>query len=70
MASSLGSTPTEAPTADTDRNVVFFFWVRRCTGEEVDEKLFSFCSGGERNISKHGFNFYAEVFLFNFVIGE
>ena len=38
--------------------------------KEVDGKLFIISGEGERNISKHGFSFYAEVFLLGFVLGE
>ena len=57
-----GSTPTEAPTVDTDWKEVFF-WARRCTGQEVNGKLFIVSGEVEHNISKHGFSFYAVVLL-------
>ena len=48
----------------------FFGGAGRCTGKEVDGKLFINSGEGQRNISKHGCSFYVEVFLFGFVIGE
>ena len=59
----------EASTAHTGWKKVFF-WAGRCTGKEIDGKLFIISSECERNISKYGCFFYDEVFLFGFVIGE
>ena len=68
-ASYSGSTPAEASTADTGWKE-FFFGGMTGTGKEVDGKLFIISGEVEDNISKHGCSFYAEVFSYNFIIGE
>ena len=47
-----------------------FFLGRAGTGKEVDGKLFIISGEVERNISKHGCSFYADVFLCYLSIGE